>query len=56
MKLNESAKETFDKVIKVFDEKAMSHAQVFQWHKEFKSGRESKNEQILSKNYDDLLL
>jgi hypothetical protein len=41
VKLGESAKETFDKIVKVFGDEAMSRAQVFRWHKEFKNGRES---------------
>lgn len=40
VKLGESAKETFDKIVKVFGDEAMSRAQVFQWHKKFKNGRE----------------
>jgi predicted ArsR family transcriptional regulator len=41
VKLGKSAKETFDKIVKVFGDEAMSRVQVFRWHKEFKNGRES---------------
>ncbi|VVC36258.1 Winged helix-turn-helix DNA-binding domain [Cinara cedri] len=33
--------ETYDKLVKVFGDKALSRAQVFRWHKIFKNGRES---------------
>lgn len=39
MKHGESLTETFDKVIKVFGNKAISCAQGFQWHKKFKNGQ-----------------
>lgn len=41
VKLGESAKETFDEIVKVFGDEAMSRAQVSRWHKEFKNGREN---------------
>ncbi|XKL60484.1 hypothetical protein PGB90_007541 [Kerria lacca] len=40
-KLGDSATETYAKVLKVFSDDSMSRAQVFRWHKMFKDGRES---------------
>ncbi|KAL4083830.1 hypothetical protein QTP88_029146 [Uroleucon formosanum] len=48
VKLGESAKETFDKIVKVFGDEAMSRAQVFRWHKEFKNGREGVEDELRS--------
>ncbi len=39
-KFGDSAKETIGKLVKVFGEKALSHAQILRWHKKFKNGRE----------------
>ncbi|KAL4136294.1 hypothetical protein QTP88_007842 [Uroleucon formosanum] len=33
--------ETYDKLVKVFGDEALSRAQVFRWHNNFKNGRES---------------
>lgn len=41
VKLGDSVMETYDKLVKVFGDEALSRAQVFRWHKNFKNGRES---------------
>ncbi|KAK5644536.1 hypothetical protein RI129_005836 [Pyrocoelia pectoralis] len=41
VKLGDSVKETYGKLVKVFGDEALSRAQVFRWHKDFKNGRES---------------
>ncbi|VVC27483.1 Winged helix-turn-helix DNA-binding domain [Cinara cedri] len=33
--------ETYDKLVKVFGDEALSRVQVFRWHTNFKNGRES---------------
>ncbi|KAK5642434.1 hypothetical protein RI129_008601 [Pyrocoelia pectoralis] len=38
VKLRDSVKETYDKLVKVFGYEALSRAQVFRWHKDFKNG------------------
>ncbi|KAK5648856.1 hypothetical protein RI129_003748 [Pyrocoelia pectoralis] len=41
VKLCDSVKESYGKLIKMFGEEALSRAQVFRRHKNFKNGRES---------------
>ena len=41
VKLEKSATETFQMMIKAYDELVMSRATVFRWHSQFSSGRES---------------
>ncbi|KAK5649386.1 hypothetical protein RI129_000415 [Pyrocoelia pectoralis] len=41
VKLVDSVKETYGKLVKVLGDEALSHAEVFRWHKDFKNGRES---------------
>ena len=40
-RLGETASETYGKIVKMHGDSALSRAQVFRWHKEFKEGRES---------------
>lgn len=40
-KLGETGKETYSKILKVYGSASLSRAQVFLWHKKFKEGRES---------------
>jgi len=47
VKLGKSAKETLDKVVKVFVDEAMSRAQVFRWHKRIKKMSKSKVKTIM---------
>lgn len=47
-KVGDSAKETHDKLVKVFGDEALSRAQVFRWHKDFKNGRESVKDELRS--------
>ena len=41
VKLNENAKETYEKLRGAYGEQALSRTQVFRWHKAFLDGRES---------------
>lgn len=41
VELGDSATDTHGKILKVYGSVSMSRAQVFRWHKEFKDGRES---------------
>ncbi|KAL4126973.1 hypothetical protein QTP88_011171 [Uroleucon formosanum] len=41
VKLGDSVAETYDKLVKVFGDEALSRAQAFRWHNNFKNGRES---------------
>ncbi|XP_018577078.1 putative uncharacterized protein FLJ37770 [Anoplophora glabripennis] len=47
-RLGETASETYAKIVKLHGDSALSRAQVFRWHKEFKEGRESVEDQARS--------
>lgn len=47
-RLGETASETYAKIVKVHGDSALSRAQVFRWHKEFKEGRESVEDETRS--------
>ncbi|KAK5641706.1 hypothetical protein RI129_010253 [Pyrocoelia pectoralis] len=47
-KLGETASETYAKIVKVYGDSALSRAQVFRWHKEFKEGPESVEDEARS--------
>lgn len=47
-RLGETASETYAKIVKVHGDSALSRAQVFRWHKEFKEGRESVEDEARS--------
>ncbi|XP_052748163.1 protein GVQW3-like [Galleria mellonella] len=47
-KLGETASETYAKIVKVHGDSALSRAQVFRWHTEFKEGRESVEDEARS--------
>ncbi len=48
IKLNDSAKDTYGKLVQVFGNEALSRAQVFQWHRDLKNGCESVDDESRS--------
>jgi len=41
VKLGRNGAETFEMLRTAFDEQCLSHARIFKWHKRFKEGRDS---------------
>jgi len=50
VKLNENAKETYEKLKRAYGEHALSRTQVFRWHNAYLDGRESVEDEPRSGN------
>ncbi len=48
VKPGDSAKDTYGKLVQVFVNEAVSRAQVFRWHRDFKNGCEGVNDELRS--------
>lgn len=46
VKLGEGTTDTYEKIQSAFSNDSVSHAQVFQWHKDFVNGREMVKDEL----------